>query len=139
MVLKTPEHDPFLNPKCMGPDLYGKMDRVKWSGMSSPRARGPPRTGVFFPRQGRCPGSGNITLRYNTTRGAGAKKFRTLECRGPMFADVRPFRALLLNIPSAITPSISGARGSSSDGRQLSPLPFHNMPHRAYKMNTETK
>ena len=67
-------------------------------------------------------------------RGGGGKKNRKLEFRGPIFAKFRRFSAvwaLLLKNQSAITPSILGVRGSSSDSRKLSPIPFDNMPNQA--------
>ena len=59
------------------------------------------------------------------------RKNNELEFRGPIFADLRRFSAvwaLLLKIQSAITPSILGVRGSSSDNRKLSPIPFDYTP-----------
>ena len=49
MVPKTPEHDQCLDPKCIGPDLYGEMPSAKLSGIYSPRSRGPPCTEVLIP------------------------------------------------------------------------------------------
>ena len=49
------------------------------------------------------------------------------------------FWALLLKIQSALTPSILGVRGSSSDSRNLSPIPFNNMPNQALKKKKEKK
>ena len=86
----------------------------------------------FYSQRGRCPRSGKMTLRYDTTRGAGERKHSNARMYRsnvlPMFGR---FGALLRNIHSAITPSILGARGSSSDSRQLSIIPFNNTPNQA--------
>ena len=58
----------------------------------------------------------------------------------PIFADFWPifvFWALLLKIQSAITPSILGVRGSPSDNRKLSPIPFNNTPNQAWNENSK--
>ena len=38
----------FLDPKCREVNLYGEMAGAKFSGIHSPRSRGPLSTGVFF-------------------------------------------------------------------------------------------
>ena len=87
----------------------------------------------FFPTHRTVPSFWEkMTLRYDTTRGAGERKHSNARMYRsnvlPMFGR---FGALLRNIHSAITPSILGARGSSSDSRQLSPIPFNHMPNQA--------
>ena len=96
-------------------------------------SRGPLSTGVFF-----SIADGSLVVRKlnsDTKRpGGGGVKIQKLEFRGPIFADFRRFLAvwaLLLKIQSATTPSILGVRGSSLDSRNLSPIPFDNMPNQA--------
>ena len=130
MVPKTPEHDQMCNAKCREVNLYGEMGCTKFSGIYSPRSRGPPCTGISIPI---ADGSLVVGIKNSDTKrpGGGGEKNHKLEFRGPIFVDFRRFSAvwaLLLKIQSAITPSILGVRGSSSDSIKLSPIPFNSMP-----------
>ena len=70
MVPKTPEHDQMCNAKCIGPDLYGEMACAKYSGIYSPRSRGPFRIGVFNPNADSSLVLENVTPVHNE-RGVG--------------------------------------------------------------------
>jgi len=76
---------------------------------------------------------GKLTPIHNGQGGGGKTKLK-LDPRGPIFADfwsIFLFWALFLKIQSAITPSLSVVRGSSSDSRNISPIPFNNMLNQA--------
>ena len=73
MVPETPEHDQMSDPKCIGPDLYGEIASVKFSGIYSPRSRVPLCTGVLIPNA-----DGSLVLGIKTPvqndQGIGGKK-----------------------------------------------------------------
>ena len=75
----------FLDPKCIGPYLYGETACAKFSGIYSPRSRGPFCTGVF------SDADGSLVLRKLTPvhneREGGGETIQKLEFRGPIFAD----------------------------------------------------
>ena len=66
-------------------DLYGEMVCAKFSGIYSPRSRGPFCTGVFIPNADGSLVLGNVTPVHNG-RGGGGEKNQKLEFRGPIFA-----------------------------------------------------
>jgi len=69
-------------------------------------------------------------IEHGRTRGRG-RKISKNRIERSNFRRFSAVWALLLKIQSAITPSILGVRGSSSDSRKLSPIPFNNMPNQA--------
>ena len=75
----------------------------------------------FFFNRGRFPSSWKKTPVQNDQR-TGAKEFTNKNL------------ALLLKIQSAITQSILGVRGSSSNSRKLSTITFSNMPIETWKL-----
>ena len=72
------------------------------------------------------------TRRYGArTRGRRGGEKKTSHARlrrGPTFSPLWRRSRPVLNLHTAITSSILGARGSSSDGRERSLLPFHGTP-----------
>ena len=130
---KTKKWGQTPDPKCRKVNLYGEMGCTKLGGIISPRCRGRFGTGVGSPNASASKLFGERGFIENG-RGGGGELIGKLGSRGPFFADFRRFSAvwaLLLKNQSAITPSILGVRGSSSDSRNLSPIPFDNMPNQA--------
>ena len=102
------------------------------------RASERPQTCRFFRGVRWLPMPSPKKMEHARTRGGGGEKDREVPC-SPMFGRCCVRWALLLNIQRATTPSILGVRGSSLDSRQLSPLPFHNIPYPAQTPKTEKK
>ena len=65
----------YASTKCRQVDLYGEMARAKFSGIYSPRYRGPFCTGVFIPNEDGSLVLENLTPVHNG-RGGGAKKIK---------------------------------------------------------------
>ena len=103
--------------------MYGKMVCAKFSGNYSPRSRSPFCTRVFILNADGSLVLGNVTPVHNG-QGSRGEKNQKLEFRGP-FLPVFGRLGLPSKIQTAITSSILGVRGSSSDGRELSATPFN--------------
>jgi len=73
LVPKTPEHDPFFDPKCIGSDLYGEMACAKFNGIVS-QASERPKTFRIFQEIHLLPMRSLKKLSTNG-RGGGGKKF----------------------------------------------------------------
>merc|ERR1711966_449401 len=123
---KTKKGGQTLDPKCIGPDLYGEMACAKFSGIVS-RASERPKTFRFFQGLRLLPMRPLKKIEHKRTRGRGQKNSKTRIERSN-FCQFLVVWALLLKIQSAITPSILGVRGLSSDRRKLSAIPFNFTP-----------
>ena len=134
MVPKTPKHDQFLDPKCRKVNLYGKMACTWWGDLFSPSCRGPFNTAVRFPNADGFVVLEKLTPVHSERGGGGKKTTQDPEVQfSSIFGQLSCFWALFLKIQSAISPSILGVRGSSSDSRKLSPIAFNNITLKAQK------
>ena len=120
-------------------DLYGEIMACTNRRDLISRASERPKTFRFFQGLRLSPIAVPKKMEHELMRGLRQNKIKTRIKRSNVcqfFADL-VFWTLLLNIQSAIIPSILGVRGSSSDSRKFSPIPFNTRPNKAEKMKIE--
>ena len=78
-----------------------------------------------------------VEIGFNNFPSLWAEKKTKNQIRKVRFSPIFVFWALLLKVQTGITLSIFGVRGSSSNSRELSTIPFNNMPIETLKLKIE--